>query len=94
MVTAIVLVRAERGKVQELAQRLLEIPEVVEVYSVAGEWDLVAIVRVKEYEAMADVVPKKLQALGEIERTSTLMAFQCYSRHDMDRLFGIGLENG
>lgn len=92
MITAIVLVQAARGAVQDLAQSLLEIPEIAEVYSVAGDWDLVAILRVKEYDAMAEVVPGKLQRLTGVERTQTLMAFQCYSRHDLERLFSIGLE--
>lgn len=92
MITAIVLLQASRGKVPELAQSLLEIPEVTEVYSVAGEYDLIAMIRVKEYEAMAEVVPGKLQRLQGVERTETLMAFQCYSRHDLDRLFSIGIE--
>lgn len=92
MITAFVLVQGQRGMLQELAQSLLEIPEVAEVYSVAGEYDLVAILRVKEYESMAEVVPGKLQRLDGIERTTTLMAFQCYSRHDLERLFSIGLE--
>ncbi len=90
MITAIVQVQAERGKVQELAQALLEIPEVAEVYSVTGDFDLVAILRVKEYETMAEVVPARLQRLEGIVRTTTLMAFQCYSRHDLERLFSIG----
>ncbi len=93
MITAIVLLQAERGGVPDLAQQLLEIPEVAEVYSVAGEYDLVAILRVKQYDAMAEVVPGKLQRLTGVERTETLMAFQCYSRHDLDRLFSIGLED-
>jgi DNA-binding Lrp family transcriptional regulator len=93
MITAIVLVKAVRGKAQDLAQSFLEIPEVAEVYSVAGDFDLVAILRVKEYDAMAEVVPQKLQRLEGVERTTTLMAFQCYSRHDLERLFSIGLED-
>ncbi|HZU14054.1 MAG TPA: Lrp/AsnC ligand binding domain-containing protein [Chloroflexota bacterium] len=92
MVTAIVLIRAERGKTSSLAQDLLEIPEVAEVFSVTGEYDLIAIIRAKEYADMAEIVPNRLQALDGMERTETLMAFQCYSRHDLDRLFSIGLE--
>lgn len=92
MITAIVLLQVQRGKIPELAQKLLEIPEVAEVYSVAGEYDLVAILRVKQYDAMAEVVPGKLQALSGVERTTTLMAFQCYSRHDLERLFSIGFD--
>lgn len=92
MITAIVLLQAARGKAQELAQQLLDISEVAEVYSVAGDVDLVAIIRVKEYDAMAEVVPGKLQRLEGVERTTTLMAFQCYSRHDLERLFSLGFE--
>lgn len=93
MITAVVLIQAVHGSVADLAEQLLEIPEVAEVYSVAGDYDLVAMVRVKHYDAMADVVPGKLQRLQGVERTTTLMAFQCYSRHDLERLFSIGLED-
>ncbi len=93
MITAIVLIQASRGRIPQLAQELLEIPEVAEVYSVAGDYDLVAILRVKEYDVMAEVVPGKLQGLTSVTKTTTLMAFQCYSRHDLERLFSIGLED-
>jgi DNA-binding Lrp family transcriptional regulator len=93
MITAIVLIQSQRGRILELAQELLELPEIAEVYSVAGEYDLVAILRVKEYDAMAEVVPGKLQSLSGVQRTTTLMAFQCYSRHDLERLFSIGFED-
>jgi DNA-binding Lrp family transcriptional regulator len=63
------------------------------VYSVAGDYDLVAMLRVKQYEDMAEVVPGKLQRLDGVTRTQTLMAFQCYSRHDLERLFSIGFED-
>lgn len=93
VITAIVLLQTSRGKAQELAQQLLDIPEVAEVYSVAGDFDLVAIIRVREYDAMAEVVPGRLQRLEGVERTTTLMAFQCYSRHDLERLFSLGFED-
>ena len=92
MITAIVLIQAMQGSVPDVAQALLEIPEVAEVYSVAGDVDLVAILRVKEYDTMAEVVPSKLQRLPGVRRTQTLMAFQCYSRHDLERMFSIGFE--
>lgn len=92
MITAVVLFQAERGQVQSLAEALVEMPEVAEVYSVAGDFDVVAILRVKQYDAMAEVVPGKLQNLAGVQKTTTLMAFQCYSRHDLDRLFSIGME--
>ena len=92
MVTAIVLIRTERMKLQETAEALLEVPEVKEVYSVAGQYDLVAIVRVRHYDEMSEVVPGKLARLSGIARTTTLMAFQCYSRRDLERMWGIGLD--
>ncbi len=92
MVTAIVLIRAERMQLQETAEALLEVDEVREVYSVAGEYDLVAIVRVRHYDQMAEVVPGKLARLNGITSTTTLMAFQCFSRRDLERMWGIGLE--
>lgn len=92
MVTAIVLICTERQKLQETAEALLEVNEVKEVYSVAGEYDLVAVVRVRHYDQMAEVVPGKLARLDGIRRTTTLMAFQCFSRRDLERMWGIGLD--
>ena len=92
MITAIVLIQATRGMIPDLAETLLEIPEVAEVYSVAGDYDLVAILRVREYQSMAEVVPGNLQRLEGVERTQTMMAFQCSSRHYLERLFGLGYD--
>ena len=92
VIAAVVLIHAERRKIPETAEALLELEEVQEVYSVAGDYDLVAIVRVREYERMADVVPRKLARLPGIMKTTTLMAFQCYSRRDLERMWGIGLD--
>jgi DNA-binding Lrp family transcriptional regulator len=94
LVTAVVLIRAERQRLQETAEALLDVDEVKEVYSVAGEYDLVAIVRVRHYDQMAEVVPGRLARLDGITRTTTLMAFQCFSRRDLERTWGIGLEEG
>lgn len=93
MITAIVLIQAERGSAQRVAELLLEIPEVAEAYSVTGEYDLVALVRVRRYDQMAEVVPRQIQAVPGISRTQTMMAFQCYSRHDLERMWGVGLES-
>ncbi|MFN0071140.1 MAG: Lrp/AsnC family transcriptional regulator [Chloroflexota bacterium] len=92
MVTAIVLIQAEMGRTSSIAESLLQLPEVSEVYSVAGEFDLVAMVRVPHYDQMAEAVPQKLARVEGIQRTQTLMAFQCYSRHDLERIWGIGME--
>lgn len=92
MVTAVVLIQAERGRISETAEALLEIDGVREVYSVAGEFDLVAIVRVRHYDEMATVVPDRMARVSGISRTQTLMAFQCFSRRDLERMWGIGLD--
>jgi DNA-binding Lrp family transcriptional regulator len=92
MITAIVLIHTERGKTATAAEALAEVPDVAEVYSVSGEYDLVAIVRVHQYEQMAEVVPRRIAAVPGIAHTNTLMAFQYYSRHDLERMWGIGLD--
>jgi DNA-binding Lrp family transcriptional regulator len=92
MVTAIVLIQTERGRVEEVAQDLLEVDEVSEVYLVAGNYDLVALVRVRQYEQMAALVPGRLARIDGIVRTRTLMAFQAYSRHDLERLWSVGVD--
>jgi DNA-binding Lrp family transcriptional regulator len=94
MITAIVLIQTERARTQSVAEALLEIKHVAEVYSVAGDFDLVAIVRVRQYDEMAEVVPRRIAAIQGIARTQTLMAFQYFSRHDLERMWGIGLEEG
>jgi DNA-binding Lrp family transcriptional regulator len=91
MVTAIVLINAQRGQINETAQRLLEIDGVADVYSVTGEYDLVAVLRFKNYEDLADVVTRHMQQLPTITRTHTLMAFQCYSRDDLQQAWDIGV---
>ena len=92
MITAIVLIHTERGQTSQAAEALAKIADVAEVYSVTGEYDLVAIVRVRDYEQMAEVVPQRIATVPGIARTHTLMAFQHYSRHDLEGLFSIGLD--
>ncbi len=92
MVTAIVLINTEVGRAPTVAQALVEMDEVVEVYSVAGEYDIVAIVRAAEYERMADVIPAKLSSVEGISRTRTLMAFRRYSDSLLERMWEIGFK--
>lgn len=93
MVTAIVMIQGERDKLPETAEKLADLPGVNEVYSVAGDYDLVAIVRVKEHEQLADVVTKNLLKMDGILRTNTLIAFRSYSRKDLERMWEIGLDD-
>lgn len=90
MVTAIVLANVKRGVINETAQELLTIPGVSEVYSIAGEWDLAIMVRVREAEQLADLVASRMLKLEGIDRTTTLIAFRAYSNYDLDRMFSIG----
>ena len=91
MVTAIVLMNTKRNAIDETAQALLAMNGVAEVYSVAGEWDLVVMVRAKTNEELADLITNHMLRLEGIERTKTLVAFRAYSNYDLDRMFGIGL---
>jgi DNA-binding Lrp family transcriptional regulator len=92
MVTALVLINVQRGQVNETAQSLLEIPGVAEVYSVTGEYDLVALLRLPRYDDLAQVVTDSMITLPSISKTHTLMAFQCYSRADLQQAWDIGVE--
>lgn len=92
MVNAIVLINVERAKVNDVAQALLELKGVTEVFSVAGQYDLVAILRTSTNEAIADLVTGQIQDVRGITRTETLMAFKVYSNYDLERLFSIGAE--
>lgn len=92
MITTIVLIRAEPSQVPTVAQRLAGIDGVTEVYSVSGEWDLVAIVRVPEYEKIAEVVTEVFPTVPGIQRTQTLTAFRAYSKKDLQQAWDIGVE--
>lgn len=92
MISAVVLMNVERAKINETAQNLLEIEGVAEVYSVTGEYDLVALLRLSNYEDLAEVVTTRMIRLPAILRTNTLMAFQCYSRADLQQAWDIGVE--
>ena len=92
MVSAVVLINVQRGQVNETAQSLLEIEGVSEVYSVTGKYDLVALLRLQRYEDLADVVTGKMIKIPAILKTNTLMAFQSYSRADLQQAWDIGIE--
>lgn len=92
MVTAIVLIRADVATIPETAETIAQIPQVSEVYSVTGEFDLVALVRVREHEELADVIPGALNKVPGVTHTETHIAFRTYSRHDLEAAFAIGYE--
>ncbi len=94
MVTAIVLIHAERHRINALAEELADIDGVSEVYSVGGGFDLVAIIRVRQNEELARLVTEHMAKLEGIVSTETLIAFQVHSRHDLETMFSVGLEEG
>jgi len=87
MVAAVVLIRAAREKIQAAAREVAGIDGVAEVYSVSGDWDLVAIVRVAEWERIADVVADRLGQIDGIDKTYTLVAFRVFSKQDLTTAF-------
>lgn len=91
MVTAIILMNVERNRINTVAEELAGIEGISEVYSVSGNYDLVALVRVKENDDLANLVTKKLICIGAITRTDTMLAFKAYSRHDLEGIFSIGM---
>jgi DNA-binding Lrp family transcriptional regulator len=94
MVTSIILINAERSKINEVAELLIEMQGISEVYSVSGQYDLVAIARVHSNDELADLVTNHLLKIDAILKTDTLLAFQTFSRHDLEAMFSIGLGNG
>lgn len=92
MVTAIVLINVAHGHINDVAEQLVDMSGVAEVYSVGGRYDLVAVIRVSTNEEMADLVTSHLLHVDHIENTETLIAFRAYSRHDLERMFAIGAD--
>jgi len=90
MVTALVLLNIQRQRIKEVSQKIVDMQEVSEVYSVAGRFDLVAIVRVKSNQQIADVISGKFAELEGITATETLIAFSTFSRYDLEHMFSIG----
>ena len=91
MITAIVLVHTLADRIPETAQAIADIEGVAEVYSCAGDVDLIAIVRVRDFDQIAEVVAGRLSKVEGVLHTDTHVAFRAYSRHDLDSTFAIGL---
>jgi DNA-binding Lrp family transcriptional regulator len=90
VITAIVMINCAPDRIPEVAQRIADIEGVFEVYSVTGDVDLIAMVRVREHEHLADVIADELSKVEGIIATDTHIAFRSYSRHDLDAAFAIG----
>ena len=91
MVTALLLLNTARAQTNAVAEALIEFDGITEVHSVAGRYDLVAIVRVPTNESLAALVTDRVRAVDGIESSETLIGFRVYSRHDLERMFGVGM---
>ncbi|MBM9512427.1 Lrp/AsnC family transcriptional regulator [Desulfogranum marinum] len=91
MVTSIILINAERSKINDLAEQLADVEGISEVYSVSGSYDLVAIARIGTNDDLAELVTNRMYKLEGIEKTETMLAFKAFSRHDLERMFSLGM---
>lgn len=92
MVSSVVLLNVAHGRINEVAEKLAEFEGISEVYSVAGRYDLVAIVRVQDNEGLAELVTEQMLHVEGITNSETLIAFRVFSRHDLESMFSIGIE--
>ena len=92
MVTGIVFLNAERKSINSVEQAVVEIDGISEVYSVGGKYDLIAIIRARDTDHIADVVTDHLLKVDGITSSETLIAFKVYSKHDLEQMFSIGFE--
>ena len=90
MITAIVMVSVESNRIPEVAQQIADLEGISEVYSVAGDVDLIAVVRVREFDQIAEVIAGRLSKVDGVLHTDTHIAFRAYSQHDLDAAFSIG----
>jgi len=92
MITAIVFVKADVARIPEVAEAIAALEGVSEVYSVTGQIDLVALVRVRTHEEIAAVIADQLNKVPGVVETETHIAFRTYSRHDLETAFSLGLD--
>ncbi len=90
MIHAFVLIKAEREAMHSLGGKLADVEGVTEAFSVTGEWDFVAILRLRQAEDLAELVTGTLSRIRGIRETHTMVAFEVYSQHDLEALFSIG----
>lgn len=91
MITAIVLITAETDRIPDVAESIVGIEGVSEVFSVTGEFDIVAIVRVRQHDQLAEVIPGAINTVDGVRSTETHIAFRTYSQHDLEQAFALGL---
>jgi len=93
MMTAIVLIDTDAARIPEVASAIAEVTGVSEVYSVTGEVDLIALVRVREHDELAEVIADRISKVDGVVRTQTYIAFRAYSTHDLEQAFSLGLDD-
>jgi DNA-binding Lrp family transcriptional regulator len=92
MVTAIVLLTAEKSRVNEVAEEIALIREISEVYSITGHYDIAAVVRAADNDSLANVITSRVLKIEGITKSETMFAFRVFSRYDLERIFSIGTE--
>ncbi|AYJ32295.1 AsnC family transcriptional regulator [Corynebacterium xerosis] len=92
LTTAIVHIDVEADLIPEAAEAIVNIDGVTEVYSITGDWDLIAMVRVSDHEKLAEIIPNRISKVDGVIRTETQLAFRAYSRHDLEAAFSLGLD--
>jgi len=92
MVTAIVALKVDRKRVNDVASQLSEMKGITEVYSVSGRYDLIALIRTKDTETLSDIVTGSMLKIDGIVDSETMLAFRVHSKHDLDSMFSIGVE--
>jgi DNA-binding Lrp family transcriptional regulator len=93
VITAFVLIKTDASRIPESAQEISELEGISEVYSVTGEWDLIAVARVRRHEELADVIADRLSKVPGVVSTTTQISFRSYSQHDLDAAFSLGIEH-
>jgi len=94
MLTAFLLIKSRRDRLTDIGPEMADVEGVAEVYTVTGDWDFIAVVRVRAHDDLAKVVTQHLARIEGIEKTQTMVAFQQFSAHDLEAMFGLGLEHG
>lgn len=92
MVTAFVLINVVRNRIAQVADALATLPDISEVYSLSGRYDLLAVIRVTDVDQLSRIVTEELLLVEGITNSETMLAFRAYSRFDLERLFSIGVE--
>ncbi len=91
MINSIIVMNVERKHINRVAETLTETPGISEVYSVSGQYDLIAVVRVKSNDDLANLVTEHILQIEEITKTETMLAFKAYSKHDLESMFNVGM---